>query len=240
MISGIPKVVKENDGSVSKTGSANWSDISSKLNDASNQNPILPNEAQFFSGFPWVWPTANNGMVLHSFGNTNQYCDPESVIEFSNKIRLEINEKPILWPEHKPLIAPGQLGTTKVQTPIELKYGVGVITHAKKFRKGRFKVRAKLAQGLHLWQSIWLSQANSPYKEIDIIEAMTGSVPPLYNFSGCTVPDYYCHKGQVNLWLNQTTQYNPVDSDHVKFAREPDRIIESLISYKSSIKSVLT
>jgi len=26
MISGIPKVVKENDGSVSKTGSANWSE----------------------------------------------------------------------------------------------------------------------------------------------------------------------------------------------------------------------
>ena len=64
----------------------------------------------------------------------------------------------------------------------------------------------KLAQGRHLWQSIWLFNANGPglpysgYKEIDIIEALTGSVA--HSPYECDSPDYYCQARTKDPLIN--------------------------------------
>lgn len=234
MISGVPKVHRDSSNQIALTGSQEWKDTSKSLNDSNASNPIAANETQFFSGFPWVWNNAEDGRYLHSIGNLNQHCDPNAIEELQYKIRLHINENPRVANRHKPLLASGKLSSTFVNDPITLKYGVGVLTHAKKFRKGHFKIKAKLAQGRHLWQSIWLFNANGPglpysgYKEIDIIEALTGSVA--HSPYECDSPDYYCHKGLTNLWIDSDVPYDPVESNHVKHI--PSNMAWSYVDYE--------
>jgi beta-glucanase (GH16 family) len=54
------------------------------------------------------------------------------------------------------------------------KYAAGLVTSVQDFTYGTFEFTFQLPKGKHLWPAIWLLSSDSPYREIDIMEAYSG------------------------------------------------------------------
>jgi hypothetical protein len=192
--SGTPSVYQEN--GVMQTTKQKLSYFRNQYNTDRKE----PKEGDFLVGFPWTYSPDNPGERLVTVNNLNRYADIDAVKNNSSHVKLDIVEKPRVFTRNKTMhFGSNQLMGSFESFPITYKYAQGVITHPFKFKHGRFTVKAKMPEGKSLWSAIWLISNSSPYAEIDIIEAFTGSCKYLKKNRVCTADTHYCGLGHVGL-----------------------------------------
>lgn len=192
MIAGLPKIAKNVDGSM-MTRFNGYQALKAIYKASTPSNA----HEDFYVGYPWNDLTYNDGSRLMADHTSNAYADHSAISEDPDALRLRTIHDPKSFQYNKTRSDDCTFGAWK-DNPMYWDYASGIITHPKPFKMGRFEVVAKMPEGEYLWPSIWL-YSNDPQsiKEIDIIEAYTGNVPP--QSIACNSPTDYCHIGYANL-----------------------------------------
>jgi hypothetical protein len=218
-ISGEPKLFKNSDGVIQTTAQA--------LLSVRTLNPELNH---FLSGYPWIGLN-NDGSRLLSLGTTNAYASIDSIFESNNHIDLLIKKQTQVFPNYRDYFDKAMRNW--VHEPAPFDYACGIITYAHPLSMGRIKISCKMPEGLHLWPSIWLFSSNpSSAKEIDIIEAYTGSLNGIGSLPlSCNQLNTYCHTGYANLWLDGGIGVVPnSNSNNTKYQPVSGQITPSMVN----------